>query len=76
MKERERKRMSIAVVFAARQQNGFNLCVELLEKGYTVYANDHSLWQNAEHERKMAFYREKCKPSLSRWRVGRVISGN
>ena len=47
--------MSIAVVFAARQQNGFSLCVELLEKGYTVYANDHSLWQNAEHEEKWLF---------------------
>lgn len=47
--------MRKAVVLAARQENGFLLCKELLEQGYSVYAFDHSEWQNEEHEEKSLF---------------------
>ncbi|MEK3887409.1 hypothetical protein [Bacillus sp. FSL K6-3431] len=37
--------MKSAVVFGARQQYGFELCVKLLDVGCYVYAIDHENWQ-------------------------------
>ncbi|MBW8350407.1 hypothetical protein K0H71_13245 [Bacillus sp. IITD106] len=43
------------MVFSARQLLGFEFCVQLLEKGYTVFAEDFMEWQNEEHEEKWLF---------------------
>lgn len=44
--------MRHAAVYGARQPVGFELCSQLLEKGYFVYAVDHQLWmREADEER-------------------------
>ncbi|MCR2820995.1 hypothetical protein [Lederbergia panacisoli] len=47
--------MKSAVVFGARQFLGYEFCVQLLEKGYKVFAKDFAEWQNEEHEEKWLF---------------------
>ncbi|MBS4198674.1 hypothetical protein KHA93_03290 [Bacillus sp. FJAT-49732] len=47
--------MKSAIVFGARQSLGYELCVQLLEKGYKVYAKDFAQWQNEEQEEKWLF---------------------
>ncbi|MBS4193643.1 hypothetical protein [Lederbergia citri] len=47
--------MKSAVVFSARQLLGYEFCVQLLEKGYTVFAEDFMEWQNEDHEEKWLF---------------------
>ncbi|MCJ8005992.1 hypothetical protein ACFFF5_05350 [Lederbergia wuyishanensis] len=47
--------MKSAVVFGARQPLGYELCVQLLEKGYKVYAKDFAEWQNEDHEEKWLY---------------------
>lgn len=42
--------MKTAVVFGARQPFGFELCCQLLEKGYSVYAIEHHQWITQEQE--------------------------
>ncbi|RWR14527.1 hypothetical protein QNH23_09460 [Siminovitchia fortis] len=44
--------MKTAVLFGARQPFGFELCSLLLEKGYDVFAIDHSDWITDEQEEK------------------------
>ncbi len=44
--------MDHVIVFAARQFLGFELCKQLLDKGYEVTAIDHCEWQQTAHEEK------------------------
>lgn len=47
--------MRHAVVYGARQPFGFELCSQLLEKGYVVHAVDHQHWMREEDEEKWLF---------------------
>ena len=47
--------MKTAVVFGARQFFGFEICSQLLDKGYYVHAIDHQNWQKKDHKDKWLF---------------------
>jgi hypothetical protein len=47
--------MKDAAVYGARQPFGFELCTQLLERGYCVYAVDHEYWMRESDEEKWLF---------------------
>lgn len=47
--------MRHAAVYGARQPFGFELCSQLLEKGYYVHAVDHQYWMREADEEKWLF---------------------
>ncbi len=47
--------MRNVVVYGARQCFGFEMCKQLLEKGYFVHAVDHEQWQTEQNEEQWMF---------------------
>lgn len=66
--------MRTAVVFGARQRFGFEICVQLLDKGYVVRALEHEQWQTEEAEEKWMLIGRNANLTYDELKQGRAQS--